>query len=126
MEEEGLDDAKRLWDKMFESFFDRLRYKTLTIEEAKHIIDEIELLLRCIRGYNHPWNSVIDIVLCAIKTDISTRELLQTCPYDRSTIYRALNRLKAIGFLISVVHDSEEVWTINRDRFPIIFHITRL
>jgi hypothetical protein len=125
-QEENFTDAKLLWDKMFETFFERMRYKTITIEEARHVIDEIILLLRAIKGYKNPWNSVIDVALYALKKDMTTKELLQTYSYDRSTIYRALNRLTAIGFLMPVTQNSEEVWTINRDRFPILFHVSRL
>lgn len=124
--EENFEDAKILWDKMFETFFERMRFRTITIEEARHVIDEIILLLRAIKGYKNPWNSVIDVALYVLKQDVTTKQLLETYPYDRSTIYRALNRLAGIGFVIPVTNDVAEIWTINKERFPILFHASRL
>lgn len=115
--------AKVLWDKMFDALFDRIRYKTLTIEEARHVIDEVILLLRAAKGRERPWNSVIEIVAIILKRDVSTKEIMQICMYARSTVYRSLNRLKSVGFIVT--KKDEDVWTVNRDKFPILFYASR-
>ncbi|MEM3368482.1 MAG: hypothetical protein QW193_01135 [Nitrososphaerales archaeon] len=119
------EEIKSLWDKVLESIFERLKYKTLTVNELRHLKDELLFLSYASKG-KRSWPSVIDVFFELIKEDISVKKLLGRLNYSESQIYRALKRLEAAGIAEQKPKEGlEKFWTINKFKCPVLYRATR-
>lgn len=113
------EDVELQWNKMLDALV--TRFERRNNEELKHILTELTFLLRAIRGKHGSWNSVIDIISSLMIRDVNIQTLKRNLGYNESTIYRALNHLTNIKFAKCVRFDSQKIWTIDRENFPVLY-----
>lgn len=119
------DKTETLWDE-FHRLSTRIRQGTLTLQEIRHLVDEIAILLNAMKGKNHAWISVIDVSILLLQKDMSANDLYYSLPYSKSVVYKAIQKLESIRFIVSKEIDgSEKIWTINREKFPVLYMASR-
>lgn len=120
------DEVRLLWDGILDILLERVSHKSISVTELSHLIDELNILLRAVKGRTGVWGSVIDIALLLLKRDVTIRDLRAELPYNESTVYRALGRLESAGFALQLTDDDGlHRWTVNRDRCPVLHRASR-
>jgi hypothetical protein len=119
------DEIRLLWDGILDILLERIHHKSISVVELVHLVDELNILLRAIKGRNGVWGSVIDLILILMRKDVTIRELRTELQYNESTIYRALTRLELAGFATRMDHDSLHQWTVNKVRCPVLYRASR-
>jgi DNA-binding transcriptional ArsR family regulator len=123
--EEGQDEIRLLWDEILDILLERIHHKAISLTELAHLIEELEILLRAVKGRHGVWGSVIDIALQLLRKDVTIHDLISELSYNESTIYRALGRLELAGFATSNFQDGSRCWTINKSRCPVLYRARR-
>jgi hypothetical protein len=119
------DEIRLLWDGILDILLERIHHKSITIAELAHLVDELNILLRAVKGRNGVWGSVVDLVLILMRKDVTIRELRTELQYNESTIYRALTRLELAGFASRMERDGLQHWTVNKVRCPVLYRASR-
>jgi hypothetical protein len=104
----------------------RIRQGTLTLQEMRHLVDENIILFKAMKGKYRGWKSVIDVSILILQKDMSANDLYHSLPYSKSILYRAIRKLESIKFLVpNGTNGSEKIWTINSEKFPILYMASR-
>ena len=119
------EEIRLLWDGILDILLERVSHKSISLAELTHLVEELDVLLRAVKGRNGVWGSVVDIAIQLMRKDVSIHDLRFELPYNQSTIYRALGRLELAGFAASKSEDGFRRWTINRSRCPVLYHACR-
>jgi len=120
------DEIRLLWDGILEILLERIHHKSISDRELTHLIDELDILMRAVKGKNGVWVSVIDIALFLLRRDATIGDLRAGLQFNESTLYRALSRLENAGFATILNSDEgHRRWTLNKDRCPILYRASR-
>ena len=120
------EEIRILWDRILDILLERIHYKSISIFELTHLVDELNLLMRAAKGRGKIWVSVVDVALLLLKRDMTISELRTNLRFNESTLYRALSRLKLAGFAThSLGSGLGRVWTINRETCPVLYRACR-
>jgi hypothetical protein len=119
-------EIRALWDGILDILLERINHKSIPIAELGHLNEELNILLRAMKGKTGVWRSVIDVSLILLRKDATARDLRAELPYNESTLYRALNRLEMAGFAtVKESGDGSRIWTVNSDRCPVLHRARR-
>jgi predicted transcriptional regulator len=90
------------------------------------VVDEVKIVLNCIKGKKNNWKSVVDVVLCLLDSECNIASLKARLGYSEAPIYRALRRLELAGFTIRLKSpdSSGHRWVINKERCPVLYCAT--
>jgi len=122
----GENQIRILWDGILDILLERVHHKSISNVELAHLIDELNLLLRAVKGSNGVWGSVVDVALFVVKRDVTIRDLRTNMEYNESTIYRALGRLEMAGVIVRTKGQGMAgLWTINRETCPVLYRASR-
>lgn len=103
-------------------------------EEAPSVplLGEIERMIRICKGKTYYWTPCIDVALLMLKEDVSVSKLMMKVKrnkstYNKNTFQKCLQKLSLAGFAAIVVNSRslEPVYTLNRDRFPLLYSYFR-
>jgi len=120
------DEIRAIWDRILDILLERTHRKSIAIAELAHVIEELSLLFRAVKGRNGAWASVIEVSLFLLKRDATVSDLKASLPFNESTLYRALSRLELAGFAAHMEgRDLGRVWTINKEKCPVLYRASR-
>jgi hypothetical protein len=121
------DHIRRLWDDILNILLERVNDKAIPVSQLRHVTEELRLVLFATKGRSGLWASVIDVVLLLLKEDATIHVFRNQLPYNESTVYRALRRLELAGFATSMKSENSLglVWTINKERCPVLYRASR-
>ncbi len=119
------EEVRVLWDGILDVLLERIHHKSISLAELEHLVEELEILLRAVKGKNGVWGSVIDVALQLLRRDVTICDLRSELPYNESTIYRALGRLELAGFATSSSQEGSRNWTLNREKCPVLSRASR-
>jgi predicted transcriptional regulator len=124
--EEEKSTVERAWDEILDVLFHRFDRRFVKTSEMRHIVDEVKIVLNCIKGKKNNWKSVVDVVLCLLDGECNIASLKARLGYSEATIYRALRRLELAGFAIRLKSSgsSGHRWLINKERCPLLYRAT--
>ena len=113
-------------DKILDLIVNLAQQRLIPLNQARQVIKEVELIFRAAKGRKiGAWSSVLDVATQLLKGDVSIKSLSRKLRYDKSTLYRALIKLEAVGFAERLNNKGlEKFWTINKERCPILYWIT--
>jgi len=90
------------------------------------LVDENIILFNAMKGKYRAWTSVIDVCMLILQKDMSADDLYHSLPYSKSVVYKAIQRLESIRFIVPMeVNGSGKIWTINKEKFPILYMASR-
>jgi len=119
-------EIRALWDHILDVLLERIHHRSISETELARLVDELNILLHAAKGRNGVWASVIDIALLLLERDISIRDLRTSLSYNEFTMYRAIERLCLAGIASPTTGETMgKVWTINRERCPVLWRATR-
>lgn len=119
------DEIRLLWDGILDILLERIHHKSISVTELAHLIDELNILLRAVKGRNGVWGSVIDVALLLLRRDAAIGDFKAELRYNESTIYRALARLDLAGFSCACATSGPKTWSISREKCPVLYRATR-
>ncbi|HEV2139343.1 MAG TPA: hypothetical protein VGR53_10935 [Nitrososphaerales archaeon] len=121
------DEIRLLWDGILDILLERVHYKSISIVELAHLIDELDIMFRAVKGRNGVWGSVIDVAMFLLKRDATINDLRSSLRFNESTLYRALSRLELAGLAVPSKGDGlARLWTLNREKCPVLYRASRL
>lgn len=86
--------------------------------ETHSIRDEFGIVFKAAKGKQQGfWRSVFDVSLLLMERDYRAGEISKILPYNRITIYRALQKLEKQGFCVN----NDGVWMVNEANCPILY-----
>lgn len=114
-------------DKFLDLIVNLAQQRLIPLNQASQVIKEVELIFKAAKGRKiGAWSSVLDVAAQLLKEDVSKKSLSKKLRYHDSTLHRALEKLEAAGFAKPSYNvGREKFWTINKERCPILYWITR-
>ena len=120
------EEIRTLWDGILDILLERVHNKSISLTELAHVTDELNILLRAVKGRSGVWGSVVDVALQLLRRDVTIRDLRAELHYNESTIYRALERLESVGFASQISDESGlHRWTVNSEMCPVLHRASR-
>ena len=120
------DEIRLLWDGILDILLERVNHKSISNVDLAHLIVELDLLLRAVKGLKGIWGSVVEVAMFLMKRDATIGDLRMNMKYNESTIYRALGRLEIAGVAARTKGQGMAgLWTINRERCPVLYRASR-